>query len=221
MYEVGGASQQELDNTKLQLTVAETNLKNLQENTLLKSPINGIVASRNYDNGDMYNGQLPILTVMQINPVILRINVSEMFFSKVKVGMPVDIKLDVYEGEIFNGKISLVYPTIDERTRTFGVEITLNNNNGKVRPGMFARVNINFGVIDRIVVPDQAIIKQAGSGTRYVYTIVDGKAYYKPVELGKRMDTEYELISGIDNGAEVVISGQSKLADGIAVEVIQ
>jgi len=69
LYEVGGASQQELDNTKLQLTVAETNLKNLQENTLLKSPINGIVASRNYDNGDMYNGQLPILTVMQINPV--------------------------------------------------------------------------------------------------------------------------------------------------------
>lgn len=116
------------------MTVAETNLKNLQENTLLKSPINGIVASRNYDNGDMYNGQLPILTVMQINPVILRINVSEMFFSKVKVGMPVDIKLDVYEGEIFNGKISLVYPTIEERTRTFGVEITLNNNNGKVRP---------------------------------------------------------------------------------------
>lgn len=221
LYEVGGASQQELDNTKLQLTVAETNLKNLQENTLLKSPITGIVASRNYDNGDMYNGQLPILTVMQINPVILRINVSEMFFSKVKVGMPVDIKLDVYEGEIFNGKISLVYPTIEERTRTFGVEITLNNNNGKVRPGMFARVNINFGVIDRIVVPDQAIIKQAGSGTRYVYTIVDGKAYYKLVELGKRMDTEYELISGIDNGAEVVISGQSKLADGIAVEVIQ
>ena len=169
----------------------------------------------------MYNGQQPILTVMQINPVILRINVSEMFFSKVKVGMPVDIKLDVYEGETFNGKISLVYPTIDERTRTFGVEVRLNNNDTKVRPGMFARVNINFGVIDRVVVPDQAIIKQAGSGTRYVYAVDNGKAYYKPVELGRRMDAEYELISGVESGAEVVVLGQSKLTDGLAVEVIQ
>jgi RND family efflux transporter MFP subunit len=221
LYEVGGASQQELDNATLQLTVAETNLKNLQENTSLISPITGIVAARNYDNGDMYNGQQPILTVMQINPVILRINVSEMFFSKVKVGMPVDIKLDVYEGETFNGKISLVYPTIDERTRTFGVEVRLNNNDTKVRPGMFARVNINFGVIDRVVVPDQAIIKQAGSGTRYVYAVDNGKAYYKPVELGRRMDAEYELISGVESGAEVVVLGQSKLTDGLAVEVIQ
>jgi RND family efflux transporter MFP subunit len=221
LYAVGGASQQELDNARLQLTLAETNLKTLQENTLLLSPISGIVSARNYDDGDMYNGQQPILTVMQINPVLLKINVSETFFSMVKPGMKVDVTLDVYEKESFKGKVSLVYPTIDERTRTFGVEIKLDNPNSKVRPGMFARVNINFGAINRIVVPDQAIIKQAGSGARFVYLLEGDKVSYKQIELGRRIDTEYELISGIESGAEVVVSGQGKLADGIAVEVIK
>jgi RND family efflux transporter MFP subunit len=221
LFAVGGASQQELDNAQLQLTLAEANYKTLQENTSLISPINGIVSARNYDNGDMYNGQQPILTVMQINPVLLKINVSETFFSRVKPGMPVDIKLDVYEGETFTGKVSLVYPTIDERTRTFGVEITLNNANTKVRPGMFARVSINFGNINRVVVPDQAIIKQSGSGARFVYQHKNGIVSYKEVELGRRMGAEYELISGIENGSQVVVFGQGRLADGVAVEVIQ
>lgn len=220
LYAVGGASQQELDNTKLQLSLAEANLKTLQENTLLVSPINGIISTRNYDNGDMYNGQQPILTVMQINPVQLKIHVSETFFSKVKINMPVDISLDVYEGETFKGKISLIHPTIDEKSRTFGIEIKLDNPGSKIRPGMFARVNINFGTLKRVVVPDQAIIKQAGSGNRFVYIIEEGKASYREVELGRRIGTEYELISGIESGSEVVVSGQSKLTDGMAVEII-
>lgn len=89
LFSVGGASQQELDNAKLQLDVAETNLKNLSENTYLHSPINGVVTARNYDVGDMYTGQMALLTVMQINPVKLKINVSESYYSKIKVGMPV------------------------------------------------------------------------------------------------------------------------------------
>lgn len=221
LFAVGGASQQELDNAKLQLTIAETSLKNLQENTQLVSPISGVVSARNYDNGDMYNGQQPILTIMQINPVQLKINVSEAFFSKVKTGMPVDIKLDVYEGEVFTGKVSLVYPTLDVTTRTFPVEVRLNNPRNKVRPGMFARVNINFGKINRVVVPDQSIIKQAGSGARFVYLYNDGKVTYQQVELGKRIDTEYELISGIESGAQVVVAGQSKLNDGMEVQVVK
>jgi len=217
LHAVGGASQQELDNAKLQVTVSETNLKNLQENTFLISPINGIVTARNYDNGDMFSGQLPILTIMQINPVKVKINVSEMFFSKVKTGMPVTVKLDVYENESFAGKVSLIYPTIDERTRTFTVEITLNNPGNKVRPGMFARVNINFGVLNRVVVPDLAIVKQSGSASRYVYIYDKGKVSYAKVELGRRQGAEYELVSGVSDGAWVVVNGQSRLTDGTEV----
>lgn len=220
LFAVGGASQQELDNAKLQLTLAETNYKNLKENTQLLSPISGVITSRNYDNGDVYNGQQPILTVMQINPVQLKINISETFFSRVKTGMPVDVRLDVYEGELFTGKVSLVYPTIDERTRTFPVEIKLQNPGNKIRPGMFARVNINFGILNRVVVPDQAVVKQSGSGARFVYVYEDGAVTYQQIELGRRMDKEYELISGVESGASVVVSGQSRLTDGTKVVLV-
>ena len=219
LYKVGGASKSEWDTAKMNLDIRETSYKNLLENTSLLSPINGVVTARNYDNGDMYSGGEPVLVVEQITPVKLYINVSEGYFTKVKKGAPVSVKGDVYGDEEFEGKISLVYPTIDPATRTFPVEIQLVNRDQRVRPGMFARATLNFGTQDHVVVPDLAIVKRAGSGDRYVYVYKDGKVSYNKVELGRRMDTEYELISGVDNNSQVVIAGQSKLADGVEVEV--
>lgn len=221
LFGVGGASQQELDNAKLQLDVAETNMKNLTENTYLLSPINGVITARNYDNGDMYSGQQPVLTVMQINPAKLVVNVSESYYSQVKIGMPVDIVLDVFKGETFHGNVSLIYPIIDEKTRTFAVEIKMNNNNNKVSPGMFARVTMKFGREDRVVVPDLSIIKQSGSGARFVYVYKDGKVNLQQVEIGRRIGNNYELISGVESGSQVVVSGQSRLLNGIKVNVIK
>ena len=219
LYKVGGASKSEWDTAKMNLDIRETSYKNLLENTSLLSPINGVVTARNYDNGDMYSGGEPVLVVEQITPVKLYINVSEGYFTKVKKGAPVFVKGYVYGDEEFEGKISLVYPTIDPATRTFPVEIQLVNRDQRVRPGMFARATLNFGTQDHVVVPDLAIVKRAGSGDRYVYVYKDGKVSYNKVELGRRMDTEYELISGVDNNSQVVIAGQSKLADGVEVEV--
>ncbi|MDD3490524.1 MAG: efflux RND transporter periplasmic adaptor subunit [Paludibacter sp.] len=221
LFSVGGASQQELDNAKLQLDVAETNLKNLSENTYLHSPINGVVTARNYDVGDMYTGQMALLTVMQINPVKLKINVSESYYSKIKVGMPVEVKVDVFENETFPAKVSLIYPVIDERTRTFAVELKLSNPGSKVRPGMFARVDMNFGTEKHVVVPDRSIVKQTGSGSRYVFVYSDGKVKYTEVKLGRRIDNEYELFSGVSNGQQIVVSGLNKLQDGMEVEVVK
>jgi len=221
LFNVGGASQQELDNSKLQLDVAQTNLKNLTENTFLLSPISGIITARNYDNGDMYTGQMPVLSVMNINPVKLLINVSESYYSQVKVGMPIDVKFDVFGDQNYQGRVNLIYPTIDDRSRTFGVEIKLNNNNNKIRPGMFARVTMEFGKAKRIIVPDVAIVKQAGSGAKYVYVYSDGKVQYKQVEIGRRVDANFEILSGLTVGEQIVVAGQSKLVDGAEVKLVK
>ena len=199
--------------------VKKTAYQNLLENTSLLSPISGVVTARNYDSGDMYSGGNPVLTVEKITPVKLLINVSEVYFTKVKKGAPVNVKLDVYGDEAFEGKISLIYPTIDPSTRTFQVEIQLPNQNQKVRPGMFARASLNFGTEENVVVPDLAIVKQAGAGDRYVYVYKDGKVTYNKVELGRRMGTEYELKSGVPNNSQVVIAGQTRLINGTEVEV--
>lgn len=220
LYKVGGASKSEWDASKMTLDVKHTAYKNLMENTSLLSPISGVVTARNYDNGDMYaTGDGPVLTVEKITPVKLMINVSETYFTKIKKGTPVSLKLDVYGDQEFEGKISLIYPTIDAATRTFPVEIQLANGDQKVRPGMFARATLDFGAQNNVVVPDLAIVKQAGSGDRYVFVYKDGKVSHNKVELGRRMGAEYELISGVDNNAQVVVAGQARLVDGTEVEV--
>jgi RND family efflux transporter MFP subunit len=219
LYKIGGISKSEWDATKMALDVRETAYKNLLENTTLISPINGVITARNYDSGDMYSGGNPVLVVEQITPVKLLINVSETYFTKVKKGAPVDVTFDVYGDEKFEGKVSIIYPTIDATTRTFQVEIKLTNSDQRVRPGMFARATMNFGTEENVVVPDLAIVKQSGSGDRYVYVYKDGKVSYNKVELGRRMGSEYELKSGVPNNSKVVVAGQSKLVNGAEVEV--
>lgn len=222
LYQVGGASKAEYDNAKTQLDVLSTQYKQLVENTQLLSPINGVVTARNYDNGDMYGGQ-PVLTIEQLNPVKLIANVSETHYKDVKNGMSVDVTLDAYEGEQFTGKVTIVSPTIDQATHTFPVEITINNSNQKVRPGMFARATINFGNKTHVMVPDEALVKQIGAGDRYVYVYHknNGTVSYNKVELGKHIGEHYEIISGVNDGDEVVIAGQSRLANGKEVEVVK
>ncbi len=219
LYKVGGASKSAWDAQKTQLDISRESFNNLQENTQLVSPISGIITARNYDNGDMYSGGDPIFTVEQIRPVKLFVNVSESYFTYVKKGNEVDIKLDVYGDEVFKGKVSLVYPTIDAATRTFPVEIKIANADERVRPGMFARATMNFGTLNHVVAPDQAIVKQSGSGDRYIYVYKNGKVSYQKVELGRRMGNKYEIVSGVDNGDQVVITGQNRLTNGMEVEI--
>ena len=220
LYQVGGASKAEYDNAKLQLDVYSTQLKQLTENTQLVSPISGIVTARNYDDGDMYAGN-PVLTIEQMNPVKVIVNISEIYYKQVSKGMPVDIQLDAYEGETFSGKVTIVYPTLDEATHTFPVEVTIDNASQKVRPGMFARATVNFGTKSHVLVPDEALVKQIGAGDRYVYVYKDGKVSYNKVELGKHIGNYYEILSGVNPGDDVVVAGQSRLANGREVEVVK
>lgn len=222
LYEVGGASKAEYDNAQMQLNIMQSQYKQMSENTQLFAPISGVVTARNYDNGDMYNGT-PILTIEQTNPVKLKVSVSEEFYKQTKTGQVVDVTLDAYEGEQFTGKITIVYPNIDAATHTFPVEITINNAKQKVRPGMFARATINFGSKDHVVVPDEALVKQIGAGDRYVYVYnaKDNTVKYNKVELGQHLDTKYEILSGVNPGDQVVIAGQSRLANGKKVEVVK
>lgn len=84
---------------------------------------------------------------------------------------------------------------------------------------MFARVTMEFGKASHVVVPDQAIIKQSGSGARFVYVYNNGKVEYKQVEIGRRIESDYEIISGLTAGEQIVTAGQSKLVDGSVVKI--
>ena len=186
LFNIGGGTKQAVDQMKTELDAARRQYDNMVENTILLSPINGVVTARNYDPGDM-TGQQPILTIEQLRPVKVLINVSENEFTKVSKGMKVDVYLDVYGDEKFVGEVDLIYPVIDPATRTFTVEVVIANADERVRPGMFARVVMNFGTEERVVVPDRAIVKQTGSGEKFVYIYKDGKVDFSRVEIGQRL----------------------------------
>lgn len=119
----------------------------------------------------MYSGGNPIFTVEQIRPVKLFVNVSESYFTQVKKGNEVDIKLDVYGDEVFKGKVSLVYPTIDATSRTFPVEIKIANTDERVRPGMFARATMNFGTKITLSAPIRPLLNSPDQATAtFMYT---------------------------------------------------
>ena len=221
LYKVGGVSKADWDAMKTQLDVAQNTYNNLSENTQLLSPINGVVTMRNYDSGDLFTGA-PILQIQQIRPVKLLINVSESRFNDIKVGMDAKIRIEVLNNEEFTGRVSLIHPTLDARTHTFPVEITIPNANAKIRPGMYTRVTFNLGNRSNVVVPDNAIVKQPGSGDRYVYLLNDDNTVsYIKVELGRRLDVNYEVLSGLNDGDKVAITSLTRLKDGISVRVVE
>lgn len=220
LYQSGGVSKQQLDQLQMQYDVAKKSAENLKDNIYLTSPINGIVTARNFDNGDVAAGQ-PILQVMQINPVKLKINIPESFYNNVKKGMQVTAKTEIFGEEEFAGTVSLIYPTIDPLTRTFTCEVKVNNANSKLKPGMFGRVELNLGKAATIMVSDKAVVKQSGSNDKYIFVENNGVVEYRKVQLGRRIEDKIEVISGIADGENVVITGQSKLMDGTKVEVIK
>ena len=220
LYQAGGLSKSDLDAIELQYNVTKTQVENLLENTVLRSPINGVVTARNYDVGDMCSVSAPIFTVEQIVPVKMLVAISESDYTKVKKGDSVELVADAIPGKTFYGKIKKIYPTIDPATRTFNVEVVVDNNYKTLRPGMFVRATVNFGVNNSMDIPDMAVVKQQGSGERFVYVLnSDGTVTYTKVILGRRMGTEYEVLEGIEDGATIVTGGQIRLKDGIKVNV--
>ena len=220
LYEVGALSKSDLDAIELAYKVSKTSYENLLENSVLRSPIEGVISARNYDEGDMYTMSAPLFVVEQIVPVKLLVAISESDYSKVSKGDEVEIVADALAGKLFTGKINKIYPTIDPSTRTFTVEIVVSNPKKELRPGMFTRVTVKFGVNNNVVIPDVAVVKQQGSGERFVYVLnEDGTVTYQKVVLGRRMGTEYEVLEGLSDGATIVTGGQIRLKDGIKVAV--
>jgi len=220
LYEVGGVSKSELDAIVLSYNVRKTTYENLQENTILRSPITGVITARNYDRGDMYTMSQPIFTVQEITPVKLLVGVSESDYTRVKKGQKVSIEVDALPGEKFEGSIERIYPTIDATTHTFNVEVRVLNRDRKLRPGMYARVSIGFGVNNSVVIPDKALVRLQGSGDKfvYVYDPATKTVSFVKVDLGVRFDNYAEVLSGVADGAYVVTDGQIRIKDGIEVE---
>lgn len=223
LLNIGSGTRMAVEQAQTALDGARTQYNLARENTVLTSPISGIVTARNYDPGDM-SGALPILTVGQISPKVkAMVQVSEQDLTRVHTGMPADVKFDSFADRDFKGTVSRIYPTVNPQTRTFGVEISVANPDGAIKPGQFAYVTLSYGQQRNVVVTDRAVVKQPGSGNRYVYVYdsASGTVSYNQVELGRRFEDAYEIVSGVAPGDVVVTAGQQRLRHGAKAKVVK
>lgn len=220
LYEQGGVAQSDYEAAELNCKVSKSTYDNLLENTILRSPISGVVSARNYDRGDMYAMAAPIFTVQQIVPVKLLVGISEADYTKVRKGDVVTLTVDALPGKSFSGTIKRLYPTIDPATHTVNIEVQVPNQSRELRPGMYAKVEVNFGHSTNIVVPDAAVVRLQGSGQRNVFVVEGGVAVQREVTLGRHFEGQYEILSGLSEGELVVVKGGNSLRNGAQVEIL-
>ncbi len=226
LLEVGSVSQQEYDRVENQHERIKANYENLLRNTQLRSPVDGFVTGRFFDDGEMFTGsptteegKTAILTVEKLNPLKVFIDISEVYFPRVEKNMGAKINLDIYPDNTFEGTVYNIHPTIDRASRTFTIEVKVYNDDFTVRPGMFSRVGIDFGKQEMITVPDVAVMRQRGTDDRYVFVVEDGIAKRRTVETGRLGDEKIAIHGGVEVGEELVVAGQARLIDESAVIV--
>lgn len=217
----GNVTQQLYDQTKLGYEQAKEQLSFLQNNTYFKATFPGVVSARNYENGELFNGARPILTVVQLNMLKVIINVPEAYFPTIKAGKKLDIISDIYPDVKFPATIETIYPTIDPGTHTFQCKVRIPNGNMKLRPGMYVHTTLGVGKEKVVVVPYQSVLKLTGSNERYLFLNEGGIAKRVTVEIGQRFNKYVEVkAEDVFEGKEVVVQGQARLIDGVELEVM-
>ena len=215
----GSVSQQTYDQTKVSYDQLKQNLSFLEKNTYVKAPFEGVISAKTYEDGELYGGQ-PIVVLTQVKKLKALIAVPETYYPLIKEGMRLTVKSDIYPEETFAATIEVVYPTIDAASHTFQCKVVIPNASEKLRPGMYVTTTLGLGKENTIVVPYQSVEKLIGSNERFVFINENGYAKRVSVKLGQRFDEQIEIIAPeIQPGVEYIHKGQSKLVDGVKIEV--
>ena len=219
LLETGSVSQQTYDQTKVGYDQLKQNLSFLETNTYVKAPFDGVISAKTYEDGELYGGQ-PIVVLTQVKKLKALIAVPEKYYPLIQEGMKLTVKSEVYPEETFPATIEVVYPTIDAASHTFQCKIVIPNASEKLRAGMYVTTTLGLGKENTIVVPYQSVEKLIGSNERFVFINENGYAKRVSVKLGQRFDEQIEIIAPeIHAGVEYIYKGQSKLVDGVKIDV--
>jgi len=229
LLKTGSVTQQSYDQTKSQVETTELVLENLEENTLLRAPYSGIITGKYYNDGELFSptpntqaGKAALVSMIQIDPVKLMVNLGEDDLPLVKNGMHATVQTDVYPDQPFQGTVFRIHPTVNAATRTFVVEVKVPNPNEKLRPGMFARVSVKLGEKEALMVPAISVLQTSGTNERYIMLNENGTARKVVVTIEKRYDDKLEISSpSIQGGEQLILAGHTNLEDGAPVKVVE
>ncbi len=199
---------------RAQLGMAERALQDAS----VTAPFAGLVAKRMVSRGDYVQPGKPLFELVALDPIEVEFSIPEVDSSRLGGDRPVNVRLTPFPDEVFAAKVSMISPTIDPRTRTLRVKAVLPNADARLRPGLFARVDL--GVAERsgvLMVPEEAVLQRADGAV--TFRLGDGNHVERRlVKTGLHKDGEVEIVSGLQAGDRVVARGHATLADGALVE---
>jgi len=222
----GAAAQ--LESLKAQVQQMEVALAQAETNltySYIRAPFAGYIAERNLDLGAYVSGSTAststmsrgIVSLQQIEPVRILIEVVEKDVPLVQMGQKAEIRAEAYPSRAFEGKVTRIVQALNRATRTMTVEVDLPNKDHALKGGMFARVDLMVGEHpDAVLIPADALTRL--EDLQYVYVIREGKAVQVPVEVGQRSEKRIEITNGLAGDETVIVSGKDLVSNGTPVE---
>ena len=184
----------------------------------IKAPFGGIVGLRMVSIGDYVKDGQDIVNLEEIDPLKVDFKIPEIYLKQVAVGQALQITLDAFPNQTFQGKVLAINPLVDTNGRSIVIRAVIKNTEARLRPGMFARVRLLFSdERDSVAVPEQSLIPVGDE--QYLFKVVDGRAQRFRVEIGQRREGQVEVLQGLTAGDVVVTAGQLKLRDGALVKI--
>lgn len=188
-------------------------------NTVITSPIDGVVSSVNIEVGEFASNAQPSVTVVGVGTVTANINVTENVINKIKKGQEVLVDIPSASMNGVKGTIDNISPAADARTKLFPVKIYLNNKDNKIKPGMFAKVKLDTDKKENILVVKSEAVLQVND--KYLaYIVLKDKAVEKEVKVGLDTGEYVEILSGIKEGEKVIVKGQEYVENNTKVKVV-
>ena len=215
LHAKGGISQQDMDSQEMQLKVAKMNLETARRATKILAPANGVVTEMNFKEGQVPGLGAVFCTIAKLDQVILKLNVTSKDIGYFKKGATATVDV---AGEKIKGKVTLIPLAANPMTRFFPVEVTFQNKNKKLLPGMYVTAELEARKVKGLVIPIEAIVYRNGVNT--VWTVTkDGKAKRKVVQVGVQTKHDVQILDGLEEGEQVMVEGQFRMNDGDKVLV--
>ncbi len=207
---------QELQRAQVALSLARQRL----HKTTVCSPIQGIVKLKMVSAGDFVRTSMPVMTIVRINPLKLSFSVTEKDVGLLKVGQDIVFTVDTFPGREFKGTLKVIYPSLDERTRTLRAEALVENPTLELKPGFFARVKVyTSSPREAVVVPATSLLYE---GTKVKAFLQEGdRARERSLRIGSKYGEMVEVLEGLTGGEKLIVVGQNNLADGMKIHVVR
>lgn len=213
----GGVSQQDVDQLQTQINVAKMNLETARRATLVLAPSSGTITEVKHKVGEVPGVGGTMFTIANLDKVILKLNVTSSEIGFFKKGAKATIELN---GEKLQGEVSLIPLAANPITRFFPVEVTFKNKDRKLLPGMYLTTKIDAREVTGVTVPVEAVVYSNGVNAVWIVD-KEGKAKRRIVQLGVQTKNDIQITEGINEGDNVIVSGQSRMNDGDKVLIVE